>query len=237
MADADRKKNTQRISASGRARQGGAPASPSLERKAARRSLMLWLSLAVLAVLALSFWLVRGRQSAATSAQQQATPAPFAGVAYPSQGHQGHRPGDLQRYAHFKYSTTPPTSGFHREVFTTGFIASKPIPNFVQVHLLEHGNVLLQYDCICPAIVATLSRIAGEFDSRLIAPGSDTPSLADVQSAEEQGLAVIVAPYPGMKTAVALTAWTRLGTLPDADEGKIVSFINLYLHNTDNLNR
>ncbi len=40
-----------------------------------------------------------------------------------------------------------------------------------------------------------------------------------------------------MRAPIALTAWTRLGYLTDPDQAKIVSFINAYLHNTDNLNR
>ena len=241
MANAKKIKQPGSTSAGGRARPAGSTATSSTSgegRSPQRRSSAIWVSLGALAVLATAVWIVFGRQHGGTpSGAGQATPVEFVGVAYPSQGHQGHQPGDLQRYAHFRYTTDPPTSGFHREIFSNGFIENKPIPKYVQVHLLEHGNVLLQYNCLCPSAVSTLSRIAGEFDSRLIAPGSLTASSTDVRNAEEQGIAVIVAPYPGMQTPIALTAWTRLGTLHDADEAKIISFINLYLHNTDNLNR
>ncbi|MDQ6780159.1 MAG: DUF3105 domain-containing protein, partial [Candidatus Eremiobacteraeota bacterium] len=104
---------------------------------------MLWLSLGVLVLLAAMSFRLFGHGAAAVP---QATPTPFLGAAYASQGHQGHGSGDLKRYAHFQYSTNPPTSGFHREVFTRSFVEDKPIPDYVQVHLLEHGNVLLQYN-------------------------------------------------------------------------------------------
>jgi hypothetical protein len=55
-----------------------------------------------------------------------------------------------------------------------------------------------------------------------------------VQAAEEAGESVVVAPYPGMKHKIALTAWTRLGALDSIDQAKIESFINAYLHNQAN---
>jgi hypothetical protein len=39
---------------------------------------------------------------------------------------------------------------------------------------------------------------------------------------------VIVAPYPGLRTAVAATAWTKLMNLDSADTGKLKKFIGLY---------
>lgn len=145
--------------------------------------------------------------------------------------------GDAQRYANFQYSSDPPTSGFHREIFTNAFVNATPIPKYIQVHMLEHGNILLQYNCICPGIAQQLKQIADEFDSRLLPAGATQPTFQDVQNAEEQGVAVIAAPYPSMSHTIALTAWTRLATLPAVDQAKIVSFINQWLRNSDNLNQ
>ena len=39
---------------------------------------------------------------------------------------------------------------------------------------------------------------------------------------------VILAPYPGMRTRIALTAWTRLDAFDDFDEARIVRFIRAY---------
>ena len=39
---------------------------------------------------------------------------------------------------------------------------------------------------------------------------------------------VILAPYPGMRTRIALTAWTRLDAFDDLDEARIVRFIRAY---------
>jgi hypothetical protein len=39
---------------------------------------------------------------------------------------------------------------------------------------------------------------------------------------------VVLAPYPGMPHKIALTAWTRLDTLDELDEGRITRFIEAY---------
>jgi hypothetical protein len=120
-------------------------------------------------------------------------------------------------------------------LFTGQFISPNPLPRYIQVHLLEHGNVLLQYNCSCPEIAAQLADIAGQFDTRLYPPNELQPTTSDVQNAQEQGAAVIVAPNPSMKSKIALTAWTRLATLDKVDRAKIISFINQWLHNQANL--
>ena len=167
--------------------------------------------------------------SAAASAQTSGTA--FAGTHYPSQGHAHLDPGEPDD---FVYNSNPPTSGPHKEIFSDQFVNPTPLPVYVQVHLLEHGNVLLQYSCTCPDVAASLSAIAYDFDSKLIAPSELQPTAEEVQNGEEVGKAVIVAPYPKMKSRIALTAWTRLATLHDVDKPKIESFISLYLNNNAN---
>ena len=39
---------------------------------------------------------------------------------------------------------------------------------------------------------------------------------------------VILAPYPPMRSKLALTAWTRLDALEDFDEARVVRFIETY---------
>ena len=59
---------------------------------------------------------------------------------------------------------------------------------------------------------------------------TECPDLADqlariVRRYETQ---VILAPYPGMRTRIALTAWTRLDAFDDFDEARIERFIRAY---------
>ncbi len=173
-----------------------------------------------------------GPDSAAASPAATVAAAPFLGTHYPPQGHKHFAEGES---TDFKYDSDPPTSGSHKEVFNDTFVSPSPLPKVLQVHLLEHGNVLLQYNCNCPDIASALSQIAFQYDSAFVPPSRLQPLPQDVQAGEEQGAAVIVAPYPGMKHKIALTAWTRLATLDGVDKSKIESFINAYLHNQSNL--
>jgi hypothetical protein len=168
---------------------------------------------------------------AAASASPQTVMLKFLGTHYPSQGHKHFDTGESTNFA---YNSDPPTSGPHKEAFNDSFNSPTPLPKWVQVHLLEHGNVLLQYNCNCPDIAGALYQIAYTYDSKLVPPSQLQPLPQDVQSAEESGQAVIVAPYPGMKHKIAVTAWTRLGTLDTIDQAKIQSFIDAYLHNQAN---
>jgi hypothetical protein len=223
-------------------RQSGARASA---KEPARKSPGISPALAGIAlglfIVVAAIWIWKSDHSAGSSAAAAASPAAqtegtssgpaFAGTAFPSQGHTHLDPAEPDDFA---YNSNPPTSGPHKEIFSQQFVNPTPLPVYVQVHLLEHGNVLLQYDCTCPDVAASLSSIAYVYDSKLIAPNELQPTAAEVQNGEEQGNAVIVAPYPRMKAEVALTAWTRLATLQAVDKTKIQSFIALYLNNSAN---
>ena len=86
-------------------------------------------------------------------------------------------------------------------------IHTEPIPRQLQVHNLEDGGVMVQYHCPqgCPDLVAKLTAIVSSYDRQ-----------------------VILAPYPGMKTRIALTAWTRLEAFDELDEARIRRFIRAY---------
>ena len=206
------------------------------------RPLYPMIAVVVFVIAGIAF-VVYGRNSSATSApastaspvasasSSTASVPPFYGTGYPSQGHAHLDPGTPDD---FVYNSNPPTSGPHREIFSDTFLSPTPLPSYVQVHLLEHGNVMLQYSCKCPDVAAALSSFAMTYDNRLIPPDHLQPTPEDVQNAEEQGEAVLVAPYPHMKSKIALTAWTRLATLSSPDQAKMASFINEFLHNAAN---
>ncbi|MDQ6767983.1 MAG: DUF3105 domain-containing protein [Candidatus Eremiobacteraeota bacterium] len=200
------------------------------------RSVVQWWPAVVAAVVVVAAgWLLYAHLRAA-NAEPQPAPSVISSDHYPAQGHQGHSPGDAKRHAHFRYSSDPPTSGFHLEIFSPGFVNAQPLPKYVQVHLLEHGNILLQYNCLCPATANALAEIATEFDNRLV-PAGAAPTTRQIQNAEERGLAVVVAPYPNMKHTIALTAWTRLASMNSVNKTDIISFINRWLRDPDNLSQ
>ena len=82
----------------------------------------------------------------------------------------------------------------------------QPIPGILQVHGLEDGGVLVQYNCTdCENLVRKLKDIGLRY--------RDT---------------VILAPYRGMKTRVALTARTYTDAFDQFDERRILRFIEAH---------
>jgi hypothetical protein len=79
------------------------------------------------------------------------------------------------------------------------------VPLELQVHNLEDGGVVVQYNCECPDLVAKLGEIVKQYERN-----------------------VVLAPYPTMKSKIALTAWTRIDTLEDFDAKRITRFIEAY---------
>jgi len=108
---------------------------------------------------------------------------------------------------HVPYNSEPPTSGPHLPYIAPWGIHTEPIRQELQVHNLEDGGVMVQYHCAspCPELQAKLTEIVRRYETQ-----------------------VILAPYPGMRTRIALTAWTRLDAFDDFDEARIVRFIRAY---------
>ena len=128
--------------------------------------------------------------------------ANLPGVSLPDQGNLHIASADSP---HEPYNSDPPTSGPHLPYIAPWGVHTRPIVRELQVHNLEDGGVLVQYNCECPDLVAKLKAIVQRFDRH-----------------------VILAPYPGMKHTIALTAWTRIDTLAEFDEGRVTRFIEAY---------
>jgi hypothetical protein len=110
-----------------------------------------------------------------------------------------------------RYNSDPPTSGPHLPQVASWGIHQEPIPKELQVHNLEDGGVVLQYNCqaadaSCKTLIDQLSEVSRKYDR------------------------VVLAPYPGMSNKIALTAWTRIDKFDDFDEPRIVRFIESYIH-------
>jgi hypothetical protein len=126
------------------------------------------------------------------------------GVEFPDQGNL-HLATESE--PHVPYNSDPPTSGPHLSYIAPWGVHNVPIGTELQVHNLEDGGVMVQYNCPngCPDLVGQLSAIVKGYDRF-----------------------VVLAPYPGMKTRLALTAWTRLDAFDEYDEARIVRFIRAY---------
>jgi Protein of unknown function (DUF3105) len=128
--------------------------------------------------------------------------ANLPGAQFPDQGNRHIASAETP---HEPYNSEPPTSGPHLPYIAPWGVHTRPIVQELQVHNLEDGGVLVQYNCECPEVVEKLKAIVQRYDRF-----------------------VILAPYPGMKPTIALTAWTRLDTMSEVDEARIVRFIEAY---------
>ena len=166
-----------------------------IERQERRRRQLMWGGLAIAGVVALGAlgWWLFGPTN-----EPRVQSIPIQGQTH------------IQReQAHPPYNSVPPTSGWHYgdQVAPPG-ISREPIPNEVQVHNLEHGEIMVQYDCPegCPEIVSKLEAIVRSYPKK-----------------------VILAPYPGLfdhaQQRIALTAWGKLVYIDDVDEAFIRKFI------------
>jgi len=123
------------------------------------------------------------------------------------------------RAAHPPYNSKPPTSGPHTHNVAKWGVYRQQIPNELQVHNLEDGGVLIQYDCKdCKDLIKKIEKLAWSY----------------LKKGKKGGVSsryghLIAAPYAGMDTRIALTAWTRIDKLDHFDEARIKQFIEAYI--------
>lgn len=108
---------------------------------------------------------------------------------------------------HEPYNSDPPTSGPHAAPASAGFY-NEPLPDENLVHNLEHGYVIIWYNCheldesACDTLKGQIRNIIDTSGKKLIAVPRDT-----------------------LDTQIALTSWGRLYKLDAFDADKITTFV------------
>ena len=157
------------------------------DRGRRRRRLAIYgvAGIAVLAVLAFGYWLAFLQ------------PRPGESVSTTGSGVHTGRPAE-------GYSTSPPTSGPHSPQ-APAWGGQGSLSEELQVHGLEHGGVLVQYNCSppCPETVSSLRFITSGYDR-----------------------GVILAPYTAMDAKIALTSWGKIDLLDEFDRDRIKEFVS-----------
>jgi hypothetical protein len=145
---------------------------------------------------------------------QEAGPADLPGEAIPIQGQQHIQLG----VPHDPYNSDPPTSGPHYDTpAEAGFYEQAPADESL-VHNLEHGHVIIWYNCTglsdeaCTSLKNDIRSVMGRAGTSMV---TGTPK-------------VVAVPRPTMETQVALTSWGRLQRLDRFDANKILSFIRAF---------
>jgi hypothetical protein len=125
--------------------------------------------------------------------------------------------GEFQGFGSVDYHTDPPTSGRHVGDFAQQFINEAPVPDEVLVHMMEHGYVVVWYNCgASPAL-------GGEGCATL---RSDLTQL--VQQAVGQGKAAVLTPDGSMPHRLAVTAWQFMDAFDEYDGQRIQTFIDTF---------
>lgn len=152
------------------------------------------------------------------------------------------------------YNSNPPTSGSHSEQWEKPGIYDKPLNDLKLVHSLEHGYIIISYNCdfkkkessnlefITRANAHEEDKVATDSSgNKLDASASGYLEIADWKNdkdcqklvtqlsdvAQKKGLQkLIVVPRPNLDNRIALTAWTRLDKFYDFEEKRIVTFID-----------
>src|SRR5207244_699484 len=147
---------------------GAARASPAMTRT--RASLVL-LGVSVLGVVSG----VRA-EPASRSAEGPSSTSGRGGVGYFAYGATASLPGTQfpdqgnlhiasPESPHQPYNSDPPTSGPHLPYIAPWGVHTRPIPRELQVHNLEDGGVVVQYNCECPDIAAKLKAVVQRSES------------------------------------------------------------------------
>ncbi len=123
---------------------------------------------------------------------------------------------------HVPYNTKPPTSGPHTHNVAKWGVYRQQVPDELQVHNLEDGGVVVQYNCDdCKDMIKKLEKIGWEYLKKA------------KKEKKEKGQSkyghILVGPYRDMDTKIALTAWGKIDRLDAFDEARIRRFIEAYV--------
>lgn len=110
----------------------------------------------------------------------------------------------------YRWNSRPPTSGPHAPNITNWGVHTESVPEWLQIHNLEDGGVIIHYNCPegCPDVAEQLEEIARDVD--------------------EDMDRIVLHPYENMDSTIAVTAWTRMITMDEVDSARITEFIEAY---------
>jgi hypothetical protein len=124
------------------------------------------------------------------------------------------------------YDSNPPSSGPHYPIWADFREYTSPVPDEYLVHSIEHGAVLLLYNCPagCDAVVAEL---------RALRDAVPTDPLCDASLGER--VRVVLAPRPANDVMIAAAAWGNTYRADCLDAASLAQFVaDNYAHGPEN---
>lgn len=141
-----------------------------------------------------------------------------------------------EQWEKLTYNSNPPTSGAHDPEWTKPGIYDAPVGVGHLVHSLEHGYVLITYNCNPQASAsATFTQASAANASALLAQPQWQDSscqqlktqLKDLANTEKLWKLIVIA-WPWQKDTIALTAWQRIDSFSSFDKNRITNFIKAF---------
>ncbi len=202
-------------------RQARKQARSAAERRAQRRALLGLVALAVLVLVGIAVVVSllgdgNGRETEAAPVDDYPYPVQMFP---PDPGGRAHIPvGQVYN----NYNSNPPTSGPHTSLAELG-VHSEPVPKEHLVHNMEHGQVVIWYNCDGGPQPLSPEQ-CGELRTELAQITNDAISA---------GKLVVLTPYPDMDHRIALTAWQFLDAFDEFDADRVQKFIDTFYCHTD----
>lgn len=180
-----------------------------------------WLVVVVILILVLGggyIWFAKSKSNVASTKNLYAKDVPLMGRTHVKMGEK------------IKYNSNPPTSGEHFSEWTKSGIYDKPSDDGYQVHSLEHGYVIISYNC---GIQNQKSNIKDQKEGTKSAEMDKScltfvDKLKDLVKADSWKMILMV--RPSLDTDFALTAWGKIDKFnsKDATLDRVKAFIEAF---------
>lgn len=154
------------------------------------------------------FWLV----------QESSKPLPGTAVM-----DQGRDHVSKEKWEKFEYSSNPSTSGPHDVEWIKKGIYDTPQRDGYLIHSLEHGYVVMHYNCAAPTINVSM-------DDKVWVSESCTKLIQDLTDITEKKKLwkLIVVPNPAIPTRIAVVAWNRIARMNSVERETLGEFIDVF---------
>ena len=139
---------------------------------------------------------------------------PFTVQTFDDQGREHLDPGETYDF----YDSNPPTTGPHAPRRAEWGVLSEPIPKEIPVHNMEHGGVVIWYNCL-----------AGDEpldDEQCEQLRDQLTAITEEALAEEKP--VLMLPYPDIDNRIVLSAWRTLDAFDEFNGERVQAFIDSY---------
>ncbi len=114
------------------------------------------------------------------------------------------------------YATNPPSGGNHWPIWANYTQFTTPVPREMYVHDLEHGGIVLTYNCPngCQDVVAALQMVfADQYDMGCVSLGQGAIAR------------MVLTPDPELPTPIAASAWGATYTATCIDTPSLLQFV------------